>query len=386
MMDLGGSTMGRVRTVRTTVSLFMLALAAIMLAACSAPDPVDPTPTVPTSGVTVVSSGTQIAILDTSDGSLEMLNSVQLEGVLSQQHAVFGLALHPTQPWLFVSSIVHANWGKARIDVYEFTSSGLVLLRTNALIDFGPDDIGCVEEDADYCAITEMAFNAAGTLLYVNEDNNDEIVTFSVDTTTGTLAFVAQGVSVSQQGLTAHPSEPFLYNGTYAIELVAGIPDNRSAGTGGNSTTVVELGGSYALITTTGNSDVRLADLTDPGNPLEVDTLAIGGSGARALSVQASTERVIVVGTDAVTVLGYDETGFTMLGDLAVDPPEGFFERIYRGVAWVGDSDLAVAMWFTNDFGGFGGYTLFEVDEGGSISLVEDAFGAGRARAVVHVP
>ncbi|MEI2420423.1 hypothetical protein V6O07_09120, partial [Arthrospira platensis SPKY2] len=111
-----------------------------------------------------------------------------LPGLLGPGIAIFGVALHPTQPWLATTAMVHSNWGAARIDLFEFTDEGLEHLGTTELYDV--TDLDCAYGDLGDCAITELVFHPDGTRLYVNEDSFDVVITFSVNTTTGALAFL----------------------------------------------------------------------------------------------------------------------------------------------------------------------------------------------------
>lgn len=369
---------------RTLLAALALSL---VLAACSQapqpdPDP-DPDP-IPTSNLTVATSGGRIDLLRASGDEFEVLDTTTLPDLLGPGIAIFGLALHPSQPWLATTAMTHYNWGAARIDLYAFTDEGLDHVGTTELYDVA--GLGCADGGLGGCAITELVFHPDGTRLYVNEDNDDVVITFSVNTTTGALTFLEQGPSVWQQGLTVHPTAPYLYNGTTVLELVGGLPQDLVSGDGGNSTTVFAGAAGMRLLTTIGNGEVRLLDLTDPAAPVLLDDVSISGSGARALAVDAARERAIVVGTESVAVYSFTGDALTELSSLPVpaDPP--FSERIYRGVSWMGDGTYAAGMWFTNEAGGLGGYTLFHVDAAGVVSVADEMAGAGRARATVRVP
>ncbi len=333
----------------------------------------------------VASSGIELESFRFASGMYASIDTATVPGAgLDPDHAVFGLTMHPTNPWLFVSSFVHSNWGDARIDVFEFVDGTFSHVVTNEMVDF--DGLGCwVAVDNDGCAITEMTFNAAGTQLWVNEDNSDVVITFTVDPTTGVLTYVDDTPEVSYQGLVKHPTAPYLYNGLNTLAISGGVAQDDPSflfGEGGNGPMVFETAAGWRLLSTIDNQDVVLADLADPANPAVLDTVALTGTyDARFASADLDSERVIVVGDDLATVLSFAGDTLTDLGGTDLDQLVLGTARIFRGVAWVPGTNTAVAAWFSSD--GSGGYSVLEVAGDGSVTIAEELDGAGRARAVI---
>ncbi len=333
----------------------------------------------------VASSGIELESFRFASGAYASVDTATLPGAgLDPDHSIFGLTMHPTLPWLFVSSMVHSNWGDARIDVFEFSDGMFSHVATNVMDDF--DTLSCANDvDPDSCALTEMTFNAAGTNLWVNEDDNDVVVTFTVDTTTGVLTFVDDTPTVSYQGLIKHPTAPYLYNGLNTLGISGGVAQDDPTyaySDGGNGPMVFETAAGWRLLSTVDNQDVVLADLTDPGTPAVLDTVELTDYyDARFASADLESERVIAVGDDLATVLSFAGDTLTDLGgtDLAQLVPGTM--RVFRGVAWVPGTNTAVAAWFTPD--GEGGYSVLEVAGDGSVTIAEELDGAGRARAVI---
>lgn len=377
-----------VRPIARTAAL--LAVLALLLAACTrAPD---------RGPFVVAGSGPTLELFERSAEGATVVSSHTLPGTLDERHAIFGLAFHPTQPWLYVSSMKDSDWGEARIDVYTVSAQGVVShVRTEAMVDF--HDLICVAEDApdvwvDSCATTEMAFSPDGTRLYVNEDDNDLVLTFAVDATTGALTFVDDGASasVSLQGLTAHPEGGYLYNGTNVLELTDGVPANGASGDGGNGPVVYASAAGDRLLTTLINEALVLADLSDPAAPVELDRLEYPGDRpdffARSVAFDLESGRALVVGNDQVIAVDVGDDALTELAVTGLDVPVGVDFRVYRGAAWVPGTDLVVAAWFSGEFEGpnAGGFTLLEIAEDGSATVVDEVVGDGRARAVLALP
>jgi hypothetical protein len=339
----------------------------------------------------VAASGLRLDLMRVASGSIEVVDSAVLPGdAFDVQHGIFGLAMHPVQPWLYVASFRHSNWGDAQFDVFELdTQSGFTHVSTQLVSSF--PEITCTG-----CATTEIVFSNDGSRLYVNEDNNDNVLTFAVDASTGALSFLDLGLDapVAYQGLAVHPTAPYLYNGLNVLELVDGLPVEVSYdfNDGGNSPRVFVAAGGTRLITTVANETIALMDLEDPAAPAELDrfdvTYGPTGPPARALSADIASERVIVVGNDLVTVFGFASDTFVELSITSIDIPVGVSSRVYRNVAWVPATDLAVATWFSgeNATAGVGGYTVIEVAADGSVSVVAEIDGAGRARAILNLP
>lgn len=341
----------------------------------------------------VASSGIQLDALRFTAAGHTTSDTATLPGAdLDPEHAIFGLAMHPTQPWLFVSSMVHQTWGEARIDVFEFSGGTFDHFATYPMVDF--PTLQCVNEANDPiddgCALTEMAFNPTGTQLYVNEDNYDVLATFDVDATTSALTFVDDSPEVSLQGITSHPSGPYLYNGLNVLEVVAGVPQNVGTfdyDSAGNGPMVLDTAAGLRLLTTGNNQDLILADLADPASPLELDRVVLTNNyEARFASADLASERAIVVGDDLATVFSFDGDALTDLGPTVLERLDPAVTRVFRGVAWVPGTDVAVATWFEKGSSGIGGYSVLEIADDGSVSIVAELPGAGRARAVLALP
>jgi hypothetical protein len=335
----------------------------------------------------VASSGIELESFRFASGMYASIDTATLPGVgLDPDHAIFGLTMHPTNPWLFVSSFVHSTWGDARIDVFEFVDGVFSHVVTNEMADF--DGLGCWDAlDGDYCATTEMTFNAAGTQLWVNEDNSDVAITFTVDATTGVLTYVDDTPRVSYQGLVKHPTAPYLYNGLNTLAITGGVAQddpNYLYEEGGNGPMVFETAAGWRLLSAIDNQDVVLADLADPAAPAVLDTVALTDYyDARFASADLDGERVIVVGDDLATVLSFAGDTLTDLGGTDLEQLVLGTTRVFRGVAWVPGTNTAVAAWFSSD--GSGGYSVLEVAGDGSVTIAEELAGAGRARAVIVV-
>jgi len=338
----------------------------------------------------VAASGIRLDALRFASSGRTTSDTATLPGTgFDPNHTIFGLAWHPTQPWLFVSSMIHQQWADARIDVFAFEGGAFDHVATNRLVDYTAQSCvdTTVDPAVDYCAVTEMAFNPTGTELYVNADFDDLVLSFAVDTTTAALTYVAEAAPVWYQGLVSHPSEPYLYNGLNVIEVVAGVPETVGTDVyenGGNGTMVLATASGLRLLSAIDNRSVVLADLVDPASPNELDRIDLNGSDARFASADVASQRTIVVGNDIAGVMSFAGDTLTDLGPTILERLDPATTRVFRGVAWVPGTDHAVAAWF--DSNGAGGHSILDIAVDGSVTIAAELPGAGRAIVVRAQP
>jgi hypothetical protein len=349
-----------------------------------------------------------------SDGTVTELDSAALpsSGLLSQ-HAIFGVTKHPTEKWLYTSSLNECSnwgdacWGNARIDRFTYNAAGEITydgLAFNYDTGSGPE---CADEDwgipgqVGSCAPTTTAFSSDGSRLYADDDDYDVVQIFSVDGATGDLTFLWESPFgyTFYNGLAVSPSDGYLYNGSAVIELVG---DTALAPVGtpvGNATEIVtDTGGDNLLVTTGSNEDLAIYDLTDESAPSLIDeiTLAdapvvnfVSGGSARFQASSSDLSTFIVVGAESIATVEFDGATLTLLDQ--VFDADDTLDVINRGVAITSDGKYALVAWFIpyDEVGDpllTGGMTVYGIAVDGTLSVMDMMNFAVPSRVALRLP
>lgn len=259
------------------------------------------------------------------------------------------------------------------------------------------------------CVPTALAFSADGTRAYVNDDDEDAFVVFSVDGD-GDFAFLNVGDTVSLQGVAVNGDLTAAYNGNCAYSIVDDVTEQTTLDCdGGNATEVVVDGeGKELLVSTVDNQTLEIWDISEtPTAPTLVSSItpskeSVGDNAGRARFQHHSDDLGTFVTVD-FTILGsfrFDGTELTEL-DLIDVPVEISpcadcdYRALYRSVQVTGDGTFAVASGFVNPgdqltfdtlpYMGF--LTSFSLDgETGELAVADDLQLPGGARSVLMVP
>lgn len=321
----------------------------------------------------LVSSGRTLSMVGLIDDEITVLDSATVPhaGTLAT-HRISNAIFHPTEPWLYVSSMDHGNWGNARIDIFEVAPGSIEYVGPAFVYEAGIAGIACTsdanpaDEWAGECSPIGMVFSPDGTRLYVDDDYDDNIHVFEVEDD-GTLTFISEGGATSVHGLTIDPSGQYLFNGTNVIDVTGDVVTDVYAGEGGNSTELVDLGGTPGLVTTLYTSEFGVFDISDPENPVEVARVTVGTDLAREIAHDAALERFFAVGRDSVRSFEFDGGSFTELDVFEPDAPQVIE---YRGVSLNEDGDRLFVTWF--DAYTAAGVQVFAVDPDGSLTILDE--------------
>jgi hypothetical protein len=362
------------RTVRAPLVLAAALAALALAAACGGGGDSDPVERL------VASDGTTLRLLRLDGDRLVEVSSaaVPSEGLLAN-HLVFGIVKHPTRDWLYVTSFNDCSgssgpgcWGNARIDRFAVSSGRIAWLDRVFAWDASQTLAACTQEDTSaypgqvgFCAPVSGTFDAAGTRLYVKEDDYDTLDVFSV-AADGTVTLLAEAANIDLHGLAVHPTRPLLYNGPRVVSVAADAPaDVLVTGSGGNDTAFVDrTSGPDLLFTTVNTNAIGVYALGDPSAPATVGTTLVYGSNrARAIAANAALTRFVTVGRDHVQTAAFDGAALTVEHSLNVNAG-AVVEN--RSVALLGAGERAAVAWFRPDAAaptGFaGGVTLYAID------------------------
>lgn len=328
----------------------------------------------------LVTSGTRIDLLAFTADGIEQLEGASLPATFTPKQAIFGARMHPTQPWIYVTSLVTQVWGDASIDRFEITADGLIHRDSTTLVDI--EGLDC--SAANFCAVTDLAFSTDGTQLYVNEDSSDVVAVFAVDPVSGALEFLFEGDTVWLQGLAVHPEEPYLYNGERAYRISSSAVELTQSGEGGNANVIAERDGAFVMFSTLEDNESFAAyTLSDPAAPQILDTVILAGAGnqGRFLAIDDAADRVLVVGDNHLATYAFDGTAFTARDTHALGGDDSA-SRTYRGAAWATGTNRAVATWFGWEADGqpIGGYTVLGIAADGTITVLDDVSTAAHSR------
>jgi hypothetical protein len=315
---------------------------------------------------------------------------------LPDGHFVFGLAKHPTEPWLYATTFNECGvaddwcWGDAAIHLFTVGDFGVVYQRE--VYSYYDDGFAeCSLQDWGYdvqvgaCAPVGFSITPDGTRLIAKEDNNDtwNIFTIAED---GALEMVFEGDNADLHGVAIDPTGQYVYNGLRVLRIEDDTLVTEVSDTGGNGTTYLERdSGPDLLVTAVGNSSVYVLDPSDPAAPTVIDSVSLGGAGAINVAVSADGSRLVATGRDVVTSLSFDGTTLTVDDQYTFAEPEQINNR---GVALTADGTKAVVGWFTNLYGppGWnGGYMVYDVAADGTLSVVEAVDEGTGVRTVLNL-
>ena len=306
----------------------------------------------------VVSAGRRLHLYAVTDTELieRAVAEIPAAGTLAG-HQIFNVLQHPTQPWLYAVSTNECYvgdfwcWGNGRIDRFVVTGTSLVFAGSAFIADLSVTDMPCAQATSEYegqtgyCAPVGMAFNADGSRLFIQDDQEDAVQTFAIDSTSGAATYLELGAGTGLHGLALHPNGQYLYNGTNVFSLAGDTTANLRSGSGGNATQLFDVQGAPTLLTTLGTSRLGVYALTDPAAPAELSALSISGSSTvRDLAIDASGSRIVAVGRNAVSTVAFAEGALTLEQTLVLT---GELDIENRGVALAAGGTRAVVSWFT---------------------------------------
>ena len=218
------------------------------------------------------------------------------------------------------------------------------------------------------CAPTAMAFSADGTRAYVNDDDEDAVVVFSIDEA-GDFTFINVSDDVVYQGIAVNGANTALYNGANVLEISGDDVTEVSVDDGGNATEVVtDTNGTELMVTTYDNETLQVWDIsTTPLAPTLVSELDPSGSRARFQHHSEDLGQFVTVDHAVISSITFDGTTLVEAGslDIPVDlytcPAEdrrggggggdqGCYRAAYRSVQMSADGSMAMASGFVNPY------------------------------------
>ncbi len=344
----------------------------------------------------LVGDGTTLILYSVQpDGSLAALSSAAVPEPAEGQE-IYGIVKYPTQPWIYVTSMIDYSNGNGRID--RFLLDGDTLTYDGAAFIF-TDDSGPVAGMS--CVPTTLAFNSDGTRAYIDEDRLDVVDIFSVDAA-GDFSFLWEGAGTSMNGLIVSPDDDKLYNGSNVIDLDGDTAAVSVPGPGGNANEIVtdDTGTNFmaAVLYTNELAIYGLADQSAPnliaGIELEEASYELAFDGGPAMYQDSSADLSVftVVGAETVATFSFDGATFTLLDqyfnnhtDYNVTP-----QVMNRGVAMTADGTRAVVAWLRpsdeNDDPLFdGGITVYAIDAEGTLTAVHTITSTSPVRAVLSL-
>lgn len=346
-------------------------------------------------GSHVVTEGTNLRLVAFDDGQLTVLDTAALPADgLTDSHQVFGIARHPTEPWLYVASMNTCSagdlcWGDGRID--RFTLEGDDIEHAGVAFVYEPGtEVDCAEDDSGTpgqvgtCALNGIAFSPDGSRLYVDDDSYDWLHAFAVNED-GSLEFLAEGGMTFAHGLAVSEDGRYVYDGYIVNDVQSDEPVHVTGENGGNSTTIVEVAGERMLLSTDATTGLAAYDLVDPAAPAPITNLPVGDDLVRDFAFTEGVERLVVAGAGAVRTFAFDGATFTPEDTYtSTDTPT----TQYRAAGLDRAGDHALVAWFaTNEDTGerSGGMDLFAVAADGSLSFIEREAFEGEGRVVFRV-
>ncbi|MFN0061860.1 MAG: hypothetical protein ACKVPX_05005 [Myxococcaceae bacterium] len=344
-----------------------------------------------------IGSGRDLYVVTVDEDGVSFEDSVSLpnDGATTYLggHAIFGMAQHPTEPWLYATSLNECSstgpwcWGNGRIDRFEITGRGLEPMGAAYLYvpQSGPVS-SCVNSvsgnpgQIGECAPVSITFTPDGTRAFVQDDWDDAIHTFNVNED-GTLEFVAVQGDTGQHGLAVHPNGDYLYHGSRTYSIAGNSPPVEIfSGITGNATHV--LYGGTRLLTTTSTNRVRYYSIVNPWAPTQIANRNQGGDRARDIAVNSTETRAVVVGQNWVRTMPLSSSDVTDgPSELLPDNPE----REHRSVAFGFNDTRFVVGWFRTTTPIEGGVSLYGIDEFGNFGQLDQIDMPGSVRMVHQV-
>lgn len=275
-------------------------------------------------------------------------------------------------------------------------------------------------DDGDFrvigrCAPTNIALSADGLTAYVNEDDADKIVVFTVDAVTGNLTYENDDASSGQQGIAVNADNTYVYNGLNTYSVAGTTLTLESGGNNGNATEVVSDGsGIPLLLNALGNNSLAVHELdTDPAAPTLVDSLDFGSRLGRTQHHSSDLSIFTVGGDNTVRSVSFDGTDLTELDsefedfavpgcEVGVTPgaDDCMLDRVNRRVQMRPDGLYVVSAWFLNpndddatlddapiSSSSYGGLAAYNVAPAvGTLTKTDEIAFSGPARALLAVP
>lgn len=207
------------------------------------------------------------------------------------------------------------------------------------------------------CAMTAMAISADGTRAYVNEDDYDTTLVFSIDDA-GNMALLSQDTAgVDLQGIAVNAENSAMYNGSNAYSITDDIVTEESYGEGGNSTEVTtDLNGQTLLISTIDNSTLSIFELdTAPLVPTLIASFDPSLGKARYQDHSLDLSTFAVIDHEDIAILSFDGSTLVELNSMDISIDVGLcescnFRAATRAVQVTDDGLFAVTSAFVNAY------------------------------------
>jgi len=296
-----------------------------------------------------------------------------------------------------------------------FYDDGREAYIANGLYDEGDDPTtempDCVNDDwgesnqYGACALTALAISADGSRVFVNEDDYDVALVFSLDGS-GSLTFLSQSEdNLDHQGIAVNEDATALYNGSNAYSIVDDVvtlaSDDNVWNNGGNATEVVTAAdGQHLLISTIQNQVLEIYELdTDPLLPTLLSSIDPSLGKARFQDHSADLTLFTVIDLNDMATVSFDGTTLTELSSMDISIDLGTcedcdYDAYTRGVQMTADGAFAVTSAFVNaydqetlDAAAFlGAATCYSIDAStGAMTQISRLELDGMARAILFV-
>jgi hypothetical protein len=270
--------------------------------------------------------------------------------------------------------VLRYPWGDAQISRFSVDWTTGALTYVDAVRMTGASGPNCATSDE--CAPVGLGITDGGTRLIVEENSDDTYLTYAI-AADGSLSYVTSGAQsmTSLHGVGINAAGTYVYQGSEAYSRAADvITDLGNGGIFGNSSAVLNIGGTEKLYTTLDLNEIGVLSLADPANPTVISSLnpdPLGGSESTvSMDVSKDGSRIIAVGDSSVAIVDFDGTTLTVRNQIAVTGRA-------RGVAFNADASLAVVSFQT------GGAKLYSIAADGTLTEVVDMPSPNPTRAVV---
>jgi len=325
--------------------------------------------------------------------------SGDVDVVAGGNYTIFGIAMHPSGDWLYVTSTYDCFqgspycWGGDLISRFaiDWSSGGLTFEESYRTSDEPSPNISTPSP-------VTLVFSADGMQLFHQDDDLDGLRMWDVDPLSGDLMLIAataegttgqHGIAVSDDGTRVYHGDRVFSVGPASITKIPG-------GQSGEANQIVG-GTMFALLGGGQGAQIRAFSLADPDLPLELAASADTPNHARGLAMVNGGALIVASGWGGLKSYDYDGaaitpsvgTGDTEFRDGGMPfplNPGDEVSRVYRTISLNAAEDLVAAAYFTHDpdagTGGIppSGFILVDVAADGSLSLAGDYPGANYAR------
>lgn len=337
-----------------------------------------------TSGDAVdVQMETSISVADANTFTAVVEHNATTSGDVIVKYMVnatqFEATMHPSGKWVYTTSGYQCNfgtpmcWGNAYINQYAIDwNSGALTYEGST---YAQRDVDALNDGGGNMP-TGLTFSEDGTKLFVHDDRLDGIVMWDVNTTDGSISYMAKSNQSDAylHGLTVNSDTTRLYNGSNVFEINTTVPSITLINSGyGCNGSIIKGNYLYCADDDWSSWGMNIYELNNTDVPAHVDYYAASATQYGIVNLALANDVIVTSGLCGLETFTFDGVTITSSNEYNASACVDTNREKFRGVDVNKAGTVVAASYFMLNWDqwttGASGVTLLDVAADGTLTF-----------------